>query len=217
MKRKITFPFVPHISCSAASYLHTICHLRYILQNTGTCRSPQCLCKLHSGHSGGCFRHIHQNLINMKERKAPVPSINQSTIQSVSQSVTQPLMLIRNPAHRSITKLRLGVHSLRIQTGKYENKGASIPVEERTCLICKRNCIEDERQFLMYCQEYDDIRHELHSLIYNNDPFFANLSDEDKIRYLFTLDKENTSKIVGRYIHLMLQKRKKILESKLCN
>ena len=55
----------------------------------------------------------------------------------------------------------------------------------------------------MYCQEYDDIRHELHSLIYNNDPFFANLSDDDKIRYLLTLDKENTSKIVGKYIHLM--------------
>ena len=41
------------------------------------------------------------------------------------------LKTIRTPAHRiSITKLRLGVHSLRIQNGKYENKGASIPVEE---------------------------------------------------------------------------------------
>ena len=46
------------------------------------------------------------------------------------------LKTIRNPAHRiSITKIRLGVHSLRIQTGKYENKGASISVEQRTCLI----------------------------------------------------------------------------------
>ena len=84
------------------------------------------------------------------------------------------LKTIRNPAHRiSITKLRLAVHSLRIQTGKYENKGASIPVEERTCLICKINCIEDERHFLMYCQEYDDIRHELHFLIYNNEILYS--------------------------------------------
>ena len=76
------------------------------------------------------------------------------------------LKTIRNPAHRiSITKLRLGVHSMRIQTGKYESKGASIPVEERARLICKRNCIEDEWHSLMYCQEYDDIRHELHSLL----------------------------------------------------
>ena len=55
------------------------------------------------------------------------------------------LKIVRNPANRiSMTKLRLGVHTLRIQTGKYENKGACIPVEERLCLVCKRNCIEDE-------------------------------------------------------------------------
>ena len=56
------------------------------------------------------------------------------------------LKTIRNPAHRiSITKLRLGAHSLRIKTGKYENKEALIPVEERTWLICRRNFIEDKR------------------------------------------------------------------------
>ena len=50
------------------------------------------------------------------------------------------LKIVRNPAHRiSMTKLRLGVYTLRIQTGKYENKGASIPVEERLCLVCKKN------------------------------------------------------------------------------
>ena len=39
------------------------------------------------------------------------------------------LKVVRNPAHRiSMTKLGLGVHTLRIQTGKCENKGASIPV-----------------------------------------------------------------------------------------
>ena len=64
------------------------------------------------------------------------------------------LKIVRNPAHRiSMTKLRLGVHTLRIQTGKYENKGASIPVEERLCLVCKRNCIEDEKHFLIDCTE----------------------------------------------------------------
>ena len=49
------------------------------------------------------------------------------------------LRTVRNPAHRiSMTKLRLGVHSLRIQNGKYENRGAPIPVEGRPCLVCNR-------------------------------------------------------------------------------
>ena len=73
--------------------------------------------------------------------------------------------IVRNPAHRiSITKLQLGVHTLRIQTAKYENKGASIPVEERLCLVCKlkRNCIEDEKHFLIDCTEYESLRQELY-------------------------------------------------------
>ena len=49
------------------------------------------------------------------------------------------LTLITKQAHRiSLTRLRC--HALRIQTGKYENRGALIPVEERTCLVCKENC-----------------------------------------------------------------------------
>ena len=58
------------------------------------------------------------------------------------------LTLITKPAHRiSVTRLRLGCHALRIQTGKYENRGALIPVEERTCLVCKEDCIEHEQHF----------------------------------------------------------------------
>ena len=66
----------------------------------------------------------------------------------------------------------------------------------------------------MYCQEYDDIRHELHFVISKTDSFFTNLTDEGKIKYLLTLGNENTSKIIGKYIHLMFQKRKEILKSK---
>ena len=38
----------------------------------------------------------------------------------------------------------------------------------------------------MYCQEYDDIRHELHSVISKTDSFFTNLTDEDKIKVQLT-------------------------------
>ena len=44
--------------------------------------------------------------------------------------------------------------------------------------------------------------------------FWATLNDEDKIKYLLTLENENTSKIVGKYTYLMFQKRKDILHSK---
>ncbi|XP_078346867.1 uncharacterized protein LOC144632140 [Oculina patagonica] len=120
------------------------------------------------------------------------------------------LTTVKNPAHRiSITKLRLGVHSLRIQTGKYENAGASIPVEERKCLVCKENRIEDEQHFLMYCKRYNDVRKELHSIVSQTDPRFVDLTDHEK--YLLKLDNYATSRIIAKYIFLMFQKRKEIL------
>ena len=84
-----------------------------------------------------------------------------------------------------MTKLRLGVHSLRIQTGKYENKGASIPVKEKLCLVCRRNYIENEKHFLMLLNmEYDNLRQKLYLHISENDTNFdtnlVNLTDHDR-------------------------------------
>ena len=113
-----------------------------------------------------------------------------------------------------MTKLRLGVHTLRIQTGKYENKGASIPVEERLCLVCKRNCIEDEKHFLIDCTEYESLRQQLYFHISENDATFINLTDHDRTLYLLTLDNYKTSHIIAKYAHLMFQKRKQFLSQK---
>ena len=69
--------------------------------------------------------------------------INELNCLTESPSKTVPnrkyLRIIRNPAHRIFyTKLRLAVHLLGIQTGKYEIIGESIPDEERKCLVCKK-------------------------------------------------------------------------------
>ena len=72
-------------------------------------------------------------------------------------------------------------------------------MEARTCLVCNRGYIEDEQHFLMYCTGYDNIRNELHSLLSTHDVVFKSFNDEDKVRYLLTLENEITSKIVGKY------------------
>ena len=43
-----------------------------------------------------------------------------------------------------MTKLRLAVHTLRIQAGKYENKAASIPLEEKLCWFAKETGAPNE-------------------------------------------------------------------------
>ena len=86
--------------------------------------------------------------------------------------------------------LRLGCHALRIQTGKYENRGVSIPVEQRTCLICKQNCVEDEKHFLMYCQGFTTIQ--LCSNISKIDVSYIHFSENERTKYLLRADNKNT-------------------------
>ena len=55
-----------------------------------------------------------------------------------------------------LTKFRIGICPLRIETGRYENVGdrKCIPANERTCLVCNSGDIEDEFHFLLKCPEY---------------------------------------------------------------
>ena len=54
-----------------------------------------------------------------------------------------------------LTKLRIGVCPLRIETGRYEGGNKRIPPEERLYLCCNMACVEDEIHFLMQCPMYE--------------------------------------------------------------
>ena len=46
---------------------------------------------------------------------------------------------------RTLVKLRIGCHNLRVATGRYEE----FPLEERICPLCSDNKIEDETHLLL--------------------------------------------------------------------
>jgi len=54
---------------------------------------------------------------------------------------------------QGLTRLRCGVNELRIHTGRYDG----LDEEFRICLICA-NGVEDERHFLLDCDEYESSR-----------------------------------------------------------
>ena len=57
-------------------------------------------------------------------------------------------------SHRSaLSKFRLGVAPIRIETGRYER----LSVSERICFHCK-SCVEDELHVLLNCPLYDELR-----------------------------------------------------------
>ena len=66
-------------------------------------------------------------------------------------------------------------------------------------MVCKRNCVEDEKHFLIDCTEYESLRQQLYFHISENDATFINLTDHDRTLYLLRLDNDKTSHIVAKY------------------
>ena len=59
-----------------------------------------------------------------------------------------------------LVKMRVSAHSLRIQTGRY---GANrIPRNERVCVYCSLNDIDDELHFICKCPIFDDVRKKIY-------------------------------------------------------
>jgi hypothetical protein len=56
-------------------------------------------------------------------------------------------------------QFRIGILPLHLETGRFRNK----KVEERTCLICNSQDVENEEHFVCVCSMYNKLRNELYS------------------------------------------------------
>ena len=110
----------------------------YVLNIDQLIRMPSTSNMVNRQHIRNARYSLKKQQIGRKSSEYPREKYTYKEIKS-DYLLEDYLKTIRNPAHGiSIKKMRLGVHPLRIQTGKYEDNGGSIPVEDRTCLIYKR-------------------------------------------------------------------------------
>ena len=91
------------------------------------------------------------------------------------------LSVVRNfDYRRSMCKLRISSHSLKIETGRFTNT----PRNERLCTKCSSNTIENELHFLITCVKYDYERQEIFKLIDSKYHNFSTLNTEQKLQYI---------------------------------
>ena len=80
---------------------------------------------------------------------------------------TSPDRLVHRPYRRVMALFRAGSLPLAIETGRYARP--PVPVENRLCIVCNKNCVETEKHFLLDCPLYDDMRlilfYNVHSLL----------------------------------------------------
>jgi len=76
---------------------------------------------------------------------------------------------------KSITRLRLSSHRLRIESGRYGRN--RIDRAERVCQVCGNGEVEDEFHFLLVCDKYSYMRRRYISVHYTRRPSMWKLID----------------------------------------
>ena len=102
-----------------------------------------------------------------------------------------------------IAQFRMGVLPLAIETGRFR----SIPLEERLCVLCDVNVIEDEKHFLCNCKLYEDIRQTMYDNVSQNYQLFPTLNVDEKFHFLVM----NEWKEMGVYLQCAWERRNSIL------
>ena len=92
------------------------------------------------------------------------------------------LTIIKNPeVRKSVTKLRLSNHNLRIETGRHHN----LPKHQRTCPICL-TAIETEEHFLFHCPAYEPIRNTFIRNFQLRNQQFTYCNPNDRLAYVMS-------------------------------
>ena len=118
--------------------------------------------------------HWNQTLQNSQK-----PSFYKTIKNNYSPSTYLDLTR-KDPLRKTLVKLRISCHKLRIETGRYDN----IPRNERICNFCNCNKIEDETHFLLDCPAYSQVRGIFFSKIESKLPLLRLLPRETLLSHL---------------------------------
>ena len=107
----------------------------------------------------------------------------------------------------ALLKFRISSHNLRIETGRY-TRPSKTPVDERLCLYCSNQAVEDETHFLLNCTLYSEERTSLESVIkkyiVTN---FHGLTEIEKFVLIMSSDTPAVIEALGRFVYSCFKKR----------
>ena len=79
-----------------------------------------------------------------------------------------------------LAQIRFGILPLHIETGRFK----ATKLEDRKCMICNSNEIEDEFHFTCICKEYSEYRDHMYECIRGKNVMFDNMTEADKFVYI---------------------------------
>ena len=116
------------------------------------------------------------------------------TFKSTYQRENYLLCNLDRSTRSLYVQFRFGILPLRIETGRYRGES----VEDRKCVYCTQNSVEDEIHFLLYCSLYDDHRNTLLDIANRTCHDFNGQSDTRKLAFLVNDVSRSTAKFISR-------------------
>ena len=107
----------------------------------------------------------------------------------------------------ALFRLRISSHNLRIETGRH-TKPNKTPINERVCLYCSEQDVEDEPHFLLKCPLYTEERLNLLQAVKDN--IVTNLQelpDLEQFTLIMSSDVPVIIEALGKYVYTCLKKR----------
>ena len=124
----------------------------------------------------------------------------------------EPYLMQRNKRKLRVTttKLRLSDHCLAIETGR--RRSPKIDRENRLCQICDKEFIEDEKHFLLKCENYSDIRNAFLNNVFESYPNTKQLSPDDLLQFMFLCEDQETINNLLKFIGQITDIREKAVQ-----
>ena len=120
-----------------------------------------------------------------------------STYKTLNDDFTLPKHLgLPYQLRKVISRIRCSNHPLAIEKGRHKNP--KTPREERVCIFCNNQDIEDEEHFLLKCTTYSILR-DYHHMNFENVPEMLNMEDQYQLsRFLLSAFELRQRLILGR-------------------
>ena len=124
----------------------------------------------------------------------------------------EPYLMQRNKRTLRVTttKLILSNHCLAIETG--HRRSINIDREDRLCQICNVEFIEDEKHFLLKCENYSDIRNTFLNNVFESYINTKQLSPDDLLQFTFLCEDQETINNLLKFIGQITDIREKSLQ-----
>ena len=120
------------------------------------------------------------------------------------------LLLISDKNVRSsVTRLRISAHKLKIETGRH-HKPYKIAADERYCIFCNDNSIENEIHFILTCKHYKNER-QLFLKTLNKIYVNEEMSLQEKFISLMSNTEHDICNMFAKYIFKCTKKEKTLL------